>query len=178
MFINIMASNYATQDDLKNLRADVLRLTSSISQDNIQTKSQINQILQSQKEIQQQISQYQIPNQNSDIQGDIGVGFYGKKAQEEGGPRGTGWSINNASSIAAYRASKAAVSPDYYDCTNKKVVDMYGRPLPDPANQLPYWSCPGDPSTYAIDREDYVSRLAYPDESKLEFMQVPFGLQI
>jgi hypothetical protein len=171
MFINIMASNYATQDDLKNLRAEVLQLTSTISQDNIQTKSQINQILQSQKEIQQQMTQFK-------MQGDIGVGFYGKQAQEEGGPRGTGWSINNASSIAAYRGSKAAVSPDYYDCTNKKVVDMYGRPLPDPANQLPYWSCPGDPSTYAIDREDYVSRLAYPDESKLEFMQVPFGLQI
>ena len=55
-----MASNYATQDDLKNLRSEVLRLTSSISQDNIQTKSQMNQILQSQKEIQQQITQYKI----------------------------------------------------------------------------------------------------------------------
>ena len=165
-----MAANYATSQDLQNLRSEVLLLTSSMNQENNKLKNNVEEIRLSQREIQQQLANYK-------VQGDTGIGFYGQKAEEEGGPRGTGWSINNAGSIAAYRASKAAVSPDYYDCTNKKVTDMYGRVMPDPANQLPYWSCPGDPSSYTIEREDKVSRLAFPELNPYP-MQVPFGLQI
>jgi len=170
-----MASNYATASDLNNLRTEVLRLTSSIKEENVQIKSQLNNVLDTQNQLTQQIAS--LNGQGKTTQGDKGIGFYGQQAFDQGGPRGTGWQITNPASIVEYRGSKAAVSPDYYDCTNKKVTDIYGREMPDPANQLPYWSCPGDPSTYAIDREDYVSRLAYPDLNPYP-MQVPFGLQI
>ncbi len=163
-----MASNYATSQDLDNLRKEVLQLTTTLSQDNIMTRNTVNDLLLSQREIQQELANVKLNGNGKSV---IDVN------NTIGGPRGTGWVINNPASIAEYRASKSVVSNDYYDCANKKVTDVYGREMPDPANQLPYWSCPGDPASYAIDREDYISRLAFPDLNPYP-MQVPFGLQI
>ena len=90
-----------------------------------------------------------------------------KEKNAEGGPIGSSWVINDPARIQEYRASKAAVDPaDYYDCKTKILVDYYGRQVSQ--NTLPIWTCEGDNPEIAIDRENAVSRLAYPLNTTME----------
>ena len=150
------ANNYATQQDLMSLKSEVFQLVSVIKKDNEELKQSQQDTLNLVKQIK--------PN---GIQLDRGAIYYGSEQNAQGGPKGSTWVINDPARIMAYRASKAAVDPaDYYDCKSKILVDVYGREVQQ--STLPIWSCEGDNPEIAIDRENLVSRLAYPSNISME----------
>jgi hypothetical protein len=152
------ANNYVSQQDLLELKSDVLQLMSVLKSDNDELKqsqqSTLNFVREAQKKAEQQ--------RNAD-----------REKNAEGGPIGSSWVINDPARIQEYRASKAAVDPaDYYDCKTKILVDYYGRQVSQ--NTLPIWSCEGDNPEIAIDRENAISRLAYPLNTTME-EQLPYN---
>ena len=152
------ANNYATQQDLITLRNDVFQLMSVVKKDNEELKQSQQTTLELVKQIK---AQNPIPQQL-----DRGAQFYGVEQNQQGGPKGSTWVINDPARIMAYRASKAAVDPaDYYDCKKKILVDYYGREVSQ--NTLPIWTCEGDNPEIAIDRENAISRLAYPSNTTM-----------
>jgi hypothetical protein len=154
------ANNYATQQDLITLKNDVFQLMSVVKKDNEELK-------QSQQTTLELVKQIKAQNGNSiPQQMDRGAQFYGVEQNRQGGPIGSTWVINDPAKIQEYRASKAAVNADYYDCKNKILVDYYGRQVSQ--NTLPIWSCEGDNPEIAIDRENAISRLAYPSNTTME----------
>ena len=160
-----MSSNYATQQELIALKNDVFQLMSVVQKDNVELKQNYQDILQTQKDTLSQIAKLKLINGTQQL--DRGSQYYGFEQNAQGGPKGSTWVINDPARIQEYRASKAAVDPaDYYDCKSKILVDVYGRKVEQ--STLPIWSCEGDNPEIAINRENAVTRLAYPLNTTME----------
>lgn len=181
VIINKMA-DYVTRAELNTILnqvqgniTQVNSVSNQILQDNKIMKDRIAELLNGQQQLNATLASTTI-RQNGNVGLDRGAIFYGSEQYQQGGQRGSQWSISNPASIMAFRASKAVVDPaDFYDCKNKKLVDYYGRQVEQ--STLPIWTCEGDDPNIAIQREDKVSRFAY-DELEPYPVEIPYGLQI
>lgn len=86
------------------------------------------------------------------------------------------WTITNPSELSSMLASVREKALGGEVCKNrKKDVDKYSRDAD--INTLDYYTCAGDDPMIAVDRENMVSRLAYPDYPVYP-LPVPLGLTI
>ena len=84
------------------------------------------------------------------------------------------WTITNPSELSAKLASVREKALGGEVCKNRrKDVDKYSRGAD--INSLDYYTCAGDDPMIAVDRENMVSRLAYPDYPVYP-LPVPLGL--
>jgi hypothetical protein len=85
------------------------------------------------------------------------------------------WTITNPSELSSMLASTREKALGGEVCKNrKKDVDKYGRKGVD-IDTLDYYTCAGDDPRISIDRENMVSRLAYPNYPVYP-LPVPLGL--
>lgn len=86
------------------------------------------------------------------------------------------WTITNPSELSAMLASVREKALGGEVCKNRrKDIDKYSRGAD--INTLDYYTCAGDDPMIAVDRENMVSRLAYPDYPAYP-SSVPLGLTI
>ena len=84
------------------------------------------------------------------------------------------WTITNPSELSAKLASTREKALGGEVCKNRrKDVDKYSRGAD--INTLDYYTCAGDDPRIAVDRENMVSRLAYPNYPVYP-LPVPLGL--
>jgi len=85
------------------------------------------------------------------------------------------WTINSPAELQEMLSSKRDKLMGKEMCSKKRLTDDWNRP--SDINSVLYYNCPGDDPSISIDRENNVSRLAYPKDDMYP-TSIPLGLQL